>query len=270
MVTESSEGRICVAVVEDHPSTAEGLALGLVGARFTVLPTVTSPTLLDGPIRPDVVICDLHLGDVPIRDTVLAVTGRGLRVLAVSGPATRDEILDAVEAGAQGFVHKTETTRTICRAAAEVAGGGCWISPQLAGHLLADAQVRPLARNELGGTELAVLRALAQGESTESIGDRLDIESSALRAIRIRIFDAERRRRPLLRPSPRELDTMRHVGARGLSQRQAATEMGITEGTVAEYLHAIKAKYLRTHPGTRPDITPVTAARWWAAQLGLD
>lgn len=261
--------RICVALVEDYPATAEGLALGFVAARFTVLPTVTEPAALDGPIRPDVVVCDLHLGDAPIRETVAAVTGRGLRVLAVSGPATRDEILDAVEAGALGFVHKTEPTRVVCEAAAEVASGGHWISPQLAGHLLADAQVRPLVKGELGEVELDVLRALARGDTVPEIADRLGADKAEMRAVVARILDAGRRRRPLSRPAPRELDAMRLTGIHGLTQRQTAAEMGITEATVSEYLQSVKAKYLRTHPGARADITPVTAARWWAIELGL-
>jgi DNA-binding NarL/FixJ family response regulator len=263
------DARICVALVEDYPATAEGLALGFAGARFTVLPTVASPAGLDGMVRPDVVVCDLHLGDVPIRETVAAIAGRGLKVLAVSGPATRDEILDSIMAGAQGFVHKTESTGTICRAAAEIAAGGCWISPQLAGHLLADAQVRPLPRDDVGGVELDVLRALARGGTVREIAERLGTDSVGIRAVLARIVAAGRRRRPLLQPTPREIDTMRHIGIHGLTQRQTATEMGISEATVAEYLQSIKSKYLRTHPGTRPDITPATAARWWAAHLGL-
>ena len=58
--------RICVAVVEDYPSNADGLVLGFISAGFTVLATVTSPDQLDG-VQPDVVVSDLHLGQVPIR-----------------------------------------------------------------------------------------------------------------------------------------------------------------------------------------------------------
>jgi hypothetical protein len=35
--------RICVAVVEDYPSNADGLVLGFISAGFTVLAMVTSP-----------------------------------------------------------------------------------------------------------------------------------------------------------------------------------------------------------------------------------
>ena len=126
--------RICVAVVEDYPSYAYGLVLGFISAGFTVLATVTSPDQLDG-VQPDVVVSDLHLGQVPIRETVSALVRRGLRVLAISGPATGEEILDAIDAGAQGFADKLWKTSTICAAAAEVAAaGGGRIGPRLAGH----------------------------------------------------------------------------------------------------------------------------------------
>ena len=81
------DARICIALVEDHPSSAEGLALGLSAAGFTVLAMATGPAELDG-LRPDVVVCDLHLADVAVRETMTALVSRGLRILAISGPAT--------------------------------------------------------------------------------------------------------------------------------------------------------------------------------------
>ena len=260
--------RICVAVVEDYPSNADGLVLGFISAGFTVLATVTSPDQLDG-VQPDVVVSDLHLGQVPIRETVSALVGRGLRVLAISGPATGEEILDAIDAGAQGFADKLEKTSTICTAAAEVAAGGCWIGPRLAGHLIIDAQVRPLRRGDLGSAELSVLRAIAQGDTTQEIAERLGADPTGIRAIYARILDTERRRRGLLQPTPRQSEVLILIGRRGMTQRRAAAQMGITEATLAEHLQNIKDIYLRTHPGAQADITPTHAARLLAEERGL-
>lgn len=260
--------RIGVAVVEDYPSNADGLVLGFISAGFTVLATVTSPDQLDD-VVPDVVVSDLHLGQVPIRETVTALAGRGLRVLAISGPATGEEILDAIDAGAQGFVDKLERTATICTAAAEVAAGGCWIGPQLAGHLLTDASVRPLRTFDLGPAELNVLRAIAQGDTTEEIAERLGTDPTGIRAIYARILNTERRRRGLLQPTPRQSEVMVLIGRRGMTQRRAAAQLGITEATLAEHLQNIKDIYLRTHPGADADITPVNAARLLAEERGL-
>lgn len=264
----ASGARICVALVEDYPATADGLALGFISAGFTVTATVTSPAGL-GELRPDVVVCDLHLGDAPIRQTIAALAGRGLRVLAVSGPATGEEILDAIDAGASGFAGKVEPTSVICEAAAEVAGGGCWIGPQLAGYLLLDAQVRRLASGDLGPDELGVLRAIAQGDTGQEIADALGTGPAGVRAILARILDTGRRRRALLQPTPRQCEVMVAVGRRGLTQRRAAAELGIAESTLAEHLQHIKEIYLRTHPGAYPDVTPANAARLLAEERGL-
>jgi DNA-binding NarL/FixJ family response regulator len=262
------DARICVVLVEDHPSSAEGLALGLGTAGFGVLAMVADPAELDG-LRPDVVLSDLHLGDVPVRETMTALAGRGLRVLAISGPATPEEVLDAIDAGAQGFVDKTERTSVICAAAAEVAGGGCWIGPKLAGYLLVDAQVRPLRRDDIGQAELGLLRAIAQGDTAAEIAARMGIGAASMRALYARILDTARRRRRVLQPTPRQREVMILIARRGMTQRRAAAELGISEATVAEHLQNIKETYLRTHPGARADTTPVNAARLLAEEHGL-
>jgi DNA-binding NarL/FixJ family response regulator len=260
--------RITVALVEDHPSSAEGLAIGLRDAGFAVLGTAAEPGGLAG-LHPDVVVCDLHLGQIAVRDTIAALARRGLRVLAISGPATAQEVLDAIEAGAQGFADKTERTSVICAAAAEVAAGGCWIGPKLAGHLLLDAQIRPLRRGDIGPAELGMLRAIAQGDTAAEIATRMQATDAAVRALLARILDTARRRRRVLRPTPRQSEVMVLIARRGMTQRRAAAELGIAETTVAEHLQNIKEIYLRTHPGIHADITPVNAARLLAEEHGL-
>jgi len=43
---------------------------------------------IHGYLLPVVVVCDLHLADVAVRETMTALVSRGLRILAISGPAT--------------------------------------------------------------------------------------------------------------------------------------------------------------------------------------
>jgi DNA-binding NarL/FixJ family response regulator len=261
--------QIRVALVEDHPSSAEGLVMRFISEGFTVMANVTTPADLDG-LRPDVVVCDLHLADkASPHATITAVRDQGLRVLAVSGPARREEILDAIGAGAQGFVDKQEPTRIACLAAAEIADGGCWIGPKLAGYLVHDALVRPLPGDDLTATDLDVLRTLAQGHSREETASRLEIGQSELRAIQLRILAIERRRRTRLRPTDRQQEVMMKIGVEELSHRRAARQLKISEHTLAEHLHNIKNLYLTTHPGAAADIPPATAARLLAEEHGL-
>jgi len=261
--------QIRVALVEDHPSSAEGLVMRFISEGFAVIANVTTPAELSG-LRPDVVVCDLHLADgTPPHATITAVRDQGLRVLAVSGPALREEILDAIGAGAQGFVDKREPTLVACLAAGEIASGGCWIGPKLAGYLVHDALVRPLPTHDLLATDLDVLRALAQGHSREETASLLDIDQSELRTVHLRILDTECRRRTRLRPTGRQQEVMIKIGVEELSHRRAARQLKISEPTLAEHLHNIKNLYLLTHPDAPADIPPATAARLLAQEHGL-
>jgi DNA-binding CsgD family transcriptional regulator len=187
----------------------------------------------------------------------------------VSGPALREEILDAIGAGAQGFVDKQEPTQVACLAATEIAAGGGWIGPKLAGYLLHDALVRPLPAHDLTPDELTVLRTLAQGHTREETARRLQIGQPELRAIHLRILDLERRRRARLRPTGRQREVMIKVGVQELSHRRAARQLKISEPTLAEHLRNIKNLYLLTHPDAPADIPPATAARLMALEHGL-
>ena len=77
------------------------------------------------------------------------------------------------------------------------------------------------------------------------------------------------RRRGLLQPTPRQSEVLILIGRRGMTQRRAAAQMGITEATLTEHLQNIKDIYLRTHPGAQADITPTHAARLLAEERGL-
>ena len=129
--------------------------------------------------------------------------------------------------------------------------------------------MRPLRRGDLGSAELSVLRAIAQGDTTQEIAERLGADPTRIRAIYARILDTERRRRGLLQPTPRQSEVLILIGRQGMTQRRAAAQMGITEATLAEHLQNIKDNYLRTHPGAQADITPTHAARLLAEERGL-
>jgi DNA-binding NarL/FixJ family response regulator len=264
----TGDAQIRVALVEDHPSSAEGLIMRFISEGFVMLANVATPAELAG-LRPDVVVCDLHLADgTPPHATIAALRDQGLRILAVSGPALREEVLDAIGSGAQGFVDKQEPTQVACRAAAEIASGGGWIGTKLAGYLVQDALVRPLPAHDLTPVELAVLRALAQGHSRAEVARQLEVSQTELRTMHLRILDIERRRRTRLRPTDRQREVMIKIGVEGLSHRRAARQLRISEPTLAEHLRNIKNLYVLTHPGAA-DISPATAARLLAQEHGF-
>lgn len=123
-------GVIRVAVVEDHPATAEGLA-ALLGAEPDIMVVGTAPDL-DGARalihseRPSVVLCDVEL----------ASGGRGFELLAdKSDPPSSPAVVFlssydypaffamALERGAAGYLLKTESVPEIVRAIRRAAAG---------------------------------------------------------------------------------------------------------------------------------------------------
>ncbi|CAO5156560.1 Response regulator containing a CheY-like receiver domain and an HTH DNA-binding domain [Frankia sp. AiPs1] len=260
---------VSVAIVEDHPITTESLAARFAGAGFSVLAPAPRLEDLDPAAAPDVVVCDLHLPGLSGAAAVAELHGRGLLVLATSGVATPDEVLDAIAARAHGFVDKAAPSHQFVPAVTAVAAGSYHVSTRLAGFLLEDSLRRPLSRNEIDNTERNLLRGLAQGDLLDELCAERDLSAPAAHHHLDRIFDAARRRRRLHRPSPREAEVMVLIGCRGLTYREAAREMNIRESVVADYLRTARTKYLASHPDAAPSIPPSTAAALWARELGF-
>lgn len=259
-----------VAIVDDHPIAAEGVAARLADAGFTVVAAVSAVEGLDeiAP-APDVVICDLHLPGRSGREAVLHAAARGSAVLATSGVARPEEVLEAVAAGARGFLAKTAAPRTFASAVAVLAAGGFHVSAELAHHLLDDARLRPLPRGDVGPQALAVLRAFERGDTPQEVQAALGVSEEVVRGLVGEVWDAALRRRRRNAPSPRELDLLRLVG-QGLSHKELAGRLALSPATVPTLLERIRTKYLALHPEADPTLAPLSAARRWAAEMGVE
>jgi two-component system response regulator DesR len=106
--------------------------------------------------------------------------GSTTAVILFTGDADRDHLIDALDAGARGFVLKEGPLSDLLIAVNTVAAGGTYIDALLASTL---ANV-PEADKRVALTELErdVLRLLANGSSYEQIGAALAIAPEAARA----------------------------------------------------------------------------------------
>lgn len=259
--------------MEDHPLIWRSLTTLLEEAGFTV---VSATAFVEGLAKSadfDVVVCDLHLpSGCSGAAAVELLSQNGWPVLAMSGVATRDMVLDAIAAGARGFVEKSEDPSNFVAAVATVASGGCHISARLAGYLLEDFARRPVA-NDIRPEHRRLLRALAQGDTIEEIlGERgtrergtAGTEAGELLAA---MLGVARRRRRQCRPSPRERQVMRLLACGGLSRKEIGARLNITPWTITSVLENVRDKYVKLHPEAE-GIRPSTAAHLWARDLGL-
>ncbi|MDP1697503.1 MAG: response regulator [Xanthomonadaceae bacterium] len=143
-------------------------------------------------LKPDVVVCDLHLPGV----SGLEVTERvrrwdqGSRVIIVSvqdeGPMPRR----LLEVGASGYLGKGGEASELLKAIREVAQGRRYLAPQLAQRLALDAMVGGESPFDgLSPRELEVAMLLCQGKRLEDIAQRLKISAKTVATHKYRSFN---------------------------------------------------------------------------------
>jgi DNA-binding NarL/FixJ family response regulator len=190
---------IDVCVIEDHPVFRHGLAMFVENATtLRLVGSFPSVETFDqaGTEPPHVIVLDLHLPGLQGGPAVEHVTGPETRVLIVSAATQRDDVLEAIGAGACGYLGKDSGPDEIVKAIEVVAAGGTYVSPTLASFIL-DANRRDPERDALKLTpkEHEVLTLLARGERDVDIAEHLYISVSTVRSHLDRIRDKTGKRR---------------------------------------------------------------------------
>jgi DNA-binding NarL/FixJ family response regulator len=174
-----------VMVVDDHPMWREGVARDLAEAGCEVVAAVgegAQAVRVAAAVQPDVVVLDLNLPDrsgVEVIRDLLA--GRPQpRVLVLSASGEHRDVLDAVKAGATGYLVKSARREEFLDAVRRTALGEAVFTSSLAGLVLGEfrrlASARPNAdpaAPTLTERETEVLRLVAKGLSYRQIAERL-------------------------------------------------------------------------------------------------
>jgi len=182
--------RIRVAVVEDHPVYRDGLAAAfgdasdveLAGAVGTVADTLS---LLAGAAI-DVLLLDLGLPDGSGLDLLSTLRTRhpGIAVVVLTMNDDRQMVLDAVRAGARGYLLKGAGRAEIIDAVRRAAAGGAVFGTGPADVVIAAASGAlhdPAAALGLTTREAHVLGLLADGLSNQAIAARLGLAPKTVR-----------------------------------------------------------------------------------------
>ncbi len=174
-----------VMVVDDHPMWREGVARDLTEAGFTVVATAENgkDAITRFPAaRPDVLVLDLQIPE-PNGVAVTAEVVRqnpAVRVLILSASGEQHDVLEAVKAGATGYLVKSASRAELVDAVRRVAQGDTVFTPGLAGLVLGEyrrlSDTRAAAKDDtprLTDRETEVLRLVAKGMSYKQIAERL-------------------------------------------------------------------------------------------------
>ncbi|ONH51404.1 DNA-binding response regulator [Frankia sp. CcI49] len=188
-----------VVVVDDHPLWREALSRDLTEAGFSVVGTagsVAQALRVLAATRPEVLVLDLGLPDGPGVEVIRALvgtteapnalTGAPVSVLVVSASGEQADVLDAVKAGASGYLLKSARPEELVNAVRRTARGAAVFTAGLAALVLGEASRASrepgsaagsgsAAEPRLTAREVEVLRLVAKGLSARDAARQLGV-----------------------------------------------------------------------------------------------
>jgi len=182
-----------VLLVDDHPIVRAGVR-SLIDRREDIAVVGEAASgeeaiALARHLQPDVVLCDLRLGDGldGVQTTRQLRAEHPAPAVIILTTFDRDaEILGAIEAGAAGYLLKDVAPDEIVQAIRRAAGGGLVLSPELSERVVA---VSRAPRVRLTERELDVLRLLDTGSSNREIAKTLFVTEATVKTHLVHIFE---------------------------------------------------------------------------------
>ncbi|KQW02826.1 response regulator transcription factor [Rhizobacter sp. Root1221] len=197
-------------IVDDHSLFSEGLRLLLAGSTsisdITCCESGPQAVELAAQTSFELVLLDWHLG-VGLSGTALLSTLKEMlphgRIVIVSGESSASCIRSAIEGGAAGFVPKESSPALLIDALTIIGHGGIYLPVAV---LATTARTgSPPSSSAAGGDGATCLRSIREG---------------------------------FPRLTQRHADVLTRV-ARGMSNKQVARDLDISDGTVKQHLNAI-------------------------------
>jgi DNA-binding NarL/FixJ family response regulator len=174
-------GSIRVVLVDDHHFFRQGLRSVLRDHGFAIAGEATSGEAAIGltlELEPDVVVMDLHMPGISGVEATRRLSERGssARILVLTVSTADADVVEAMVAGACGYLLKDTSPDQIAAGVRAAAAGESMLSASVAAQLVDRIREVPPAPSDavdLSAREIEVLRLIAQGRDNAQIAERL-------------------------------------------------------------------------------------------------
>ncbi|RMF33716.1 MAG: DNA-binding response regulator [Alphaproteobacteria bacterium] len=187
------ETAVSIVLVDDHPLYRDGVVRTLnESRRFRVVAeggTADEAVELVRAHRPALALVDISMPGSGITAARRICAGfPGTAVVMLTASEADDDVMEALKAGARGYVLKGVGGAELMRILDEVASGGSYVQPALAARLL--TAMRSREREEAGAAELVgeltkreedILKLVAQGKSNKEVARDLDLQEKTVK-----------------------------------------------------------------------------------------
>jgi len=174
---------VSVIIVDDHPVVRDGLCamisaepdiqlLAELGSGSEALETIPK-------LKPMVVLMDLLLPDVGGTEIIRRVCANSsdTAFIVLTSLVGDEEIYQALEAGARGYMFKDMARKELVIAIRAVAGGKRYIPAQVGSRIAEN-----LPRTRLTAREIEVLQSIAAGMRNKEIAHHLGVSDATINA----------------------------------------------------------------------------------------
>jgi len=182
-----------VLLVDDHDLFRSGLRTLLEGEGVDVVGEARTgrEALVDiGVVAPDVVVMDLNMPGISGVETILqmAMTAPLTRVLVLTVSDQDADVMDAIMAGACGYLLKDASIHDLIAGIRAAAQGESLVSPAIASKVLqrlratsSSPSAAETIRSELSDREIQVLKLIANGQDNSQIAADLHISPKTVK-----------------------------------------------------------------------------------------
>ena len=183
---------IKVLIVDDHTVVRKGLKSLLAAEKYGIdvigeASNGDEAVLQAEQLKPDVILMDLVMPGKSGIEAILDIKDKQpkARILVLTSYAEQDKVIEAIQAGAYGFLLKDTSPDDLVQTIHSVYADKLTLPQELTEMLFSQQPgktVRPSALDPLTGRERDVLGCIAEGMSNKQVAQQLSISTTTVRS----------------------------------------------------------------------------------------